>query len=206
MKEVIDIQTWNRKQIYEHFVQLANPFFGVVIPFDVTRAYQFSKENNISFFGKYLHDCMRAINAVDNLRYRIVDGEVVDFKTIHASPTILRDDKTFGFSYIKFDKELKEFLKNFEAEKQRVQNSNELYPPINGDDCIHCSALPWFHFSGHSEPTSGKLESIPELSFSKTEEKDGKLIMNVAINVNHALVDGYHIGLFSEKFQDFLNE
>ena len=29
--------------------------------------------------------------------------------------------------------------------------------------------------------------------------------MNVSISVNHALVDGYHVGEFSEKFQQFLN-
>jgi len=29
--------------------------------------------------------------------------------------------------------------------------------------------------------------------------------MNVSISVNHALVDGYDVGLFSEKFQGFLN-
>ena len=39
----------------------------------------------------------------------------------------------------------------------------------------------------------------------KIFEIDNKLIMNVAINVNHALVDGYHVSLFSEKFQEYLN-
>ena len=29
--------------------------------------------------------------------------------------------------------------------------------------------------------------------------------MTVAISVNHALMDGYHIGIFNDKFQEFLN-
>ena len=29
--------------------------------------------------------------------------------------------------------------------------------------------------------------------------------MNVGISVSHALVDGYHVGLFVEKFQENLN-
>jgi chloramphenicol O-acetyltransferase type A len=81
-----------------------------------------------------------------------------------------------------------------------------LYPPEEYRlDCIHCSAMPWFNFAGHKEPVSGHKDSIPKFAFSKAVEIDNKLMMNVAINVNHALVDGYHIGLFSEKYQDYLN-
>lgn len=32
-----------------------------------------------------------------------------------------------------------------------------------------------------------------------------KLMMNIALNVNHTLVNGYVILLFSEKFQYYLN-
>ncbi len=204
MKE-INIESWNRKRLYTHFRQLKDPYFGVVIPFDVTKAYKFSKAQNVSFFVKYLHDCMKAINAVDNFRYRIIDDKVVDFDVIHASATITRKDNTYGFSYITFNENLEQFVINFNKEKERIQNSDELYPPVNGQDCIHCSALPCFSFSGHKEPSSGQLESIPELAFSKVEETNGKLIMNVSIHVNHALIDGYHVGLFAEKFQNNLN-
>lgn len=202
----INIDTWNRKQLYHHFRALKDPYFGVTIPFDVTKAYKFSKENNISFFGRYLHDCMRAINAVDNLKYRIIDDKVIEFNVIHSSATIMRDDKTFGFSFINYSEDINQFLKHIETEKQRIQNSTNLYPPVNSQDCIHCSAMPWFTFTGHKEPQSGLLDSVPKLAYSKTYQQDGKLMMNVAINVNHALADGYHVSLFSKKFQEYLNQ
>ena len=201
----IDLNTWNRKQHYEHFCQLTDPFFNVVIPVDVTKAYSFSKENKISFFARYLHDCMRAINGVENFKYRIEDDKVVVHDTIHVSPTMMRVDKTIGFSWVEFDERLEIFTKNIEAEKHRILNSTDLFPPTNRLDCIHCSAMPWLHFSGHKEPFSGALDSVPKLAFSKVNQEHGKMIMNVSITVNHALVDGYHVGLFAEKFQDYLN-
>lgn len=203
--KIINLDTWNRKLIYKHFMQLKDPYFGVVIPFDVTKAYKNAKEKNISFFVKYLHDCMKAINTVDNFRYRLVDDKIVDYETINASATIMREDKTFGFSFINYNKDLKLFINNFEKEKARIQSTEDLYPPINGQDCIHCSALPWFQFLGQKEPSSGQIESVPEIAFSKAQELNGKLMMNVSVNVNHALVDGYHVGLFAEKFQFHLN-
>lgn len=203
---IIDINTWNRKQHYEHFSALADPYFAVTIPFNVTKAYTFSKENNISFFAKYLHDSMRVINSIENLKYRIEDNNVVEYEVIHASSTIMRKNNTFGFSFIDYNEDLNVFIKNIENEKRRIINSSDLYPPKNGLDCIHCSAMPWLNFSGHKEPVSGILDSVPKLAFSKASKVGNELIMNVSINVNHALVDGYHIGLFSDKFQEFLNQ
>ncbi len=204
--KIIDINTWNRKQHYLHFCGLKDPYFAVTIPFNVTKAYKFSKENNISFFAKYLHDCMKAINAINNFRYRIEDGKVIDYETIHASATIMRSDKTFGFSFIEYHNDLNIFVKNIKNEKERIENSTALYPPQNGVNCIHCSAIPWFHFSGHKEPVSGELDSVPKIAFSKISEVNEELMMNISINVNHALVDGYHVGLFSEKLQEYLNQ
>ena len=203
--KILDINTWNRKRHFDHFNALADPYFGVTIPFNVTKAYKYSKQNNISFFGKYLHDCMKAINSIENFKYRIENDEIVIHDNIHASATLIRSDNTFGFSFINYDDDLMTFLKNIEKEKERIENSEELYPPNNTLDCIYCSALPWFSFTGHEEPVSGIRESVPKFGFAKVEQKEGELLMNVSISVNHALIDGYHLGLFSEAFQKNLN-
>jgi len=186
-------------------MSLSDPYFGVTIPFDVSKAYHFSKSNKLSFFGRYLHDCMKAINAVDNLKYRIIDNEVIAYDTIHASATLMRTNKTFGFSFIEFNADLMAFISNIEKEKARIESSDDLYPPQNSLDCIHCSAMPWLNFSGHKEPVSGVVDSVPKLAFSKISETDNKIMMNVAVSVNHALADGYHLSLFAEKFQYYLD-
>lgn len=185
---------------------LSDPYFGVTIPFDVTKAYHFSKSNDISFFGKYLHDCMQAINAIENLKYRIIDNNVIAYETIHASATLMRSNKTFGFSFIEFNADLMVFLSNIENEKSRIESSENLYPPKNSLDCIHCSAMPWLNFSGHKEPVSGVVDSVPKLAFSKISKTNNKIMMNVAVSVNHALADGYHVALFADKFQYYLNK
>lgn len=204
--KVLDINSWNRKQHYDHFSNLMDPYFAITVPFDVTKAYRFSKEKNISFFAKYLHDCMKAINEIPSLKLRIVDGNVVEFDTIHASATLMRGDNTFGFSFIDFHDDLGVFINNILLEKNRIKNSTALFPPKNGLNCIHCSAMPWFNFTGHKEPVSKQVDSVPKIAFSKVIETNNMMSMNVSISVNHALVDGYDIGLFSERFQYYLTK
>jgi chloramphenicol O-acetyltransferase type A len=205
LKKELDIDRWNRKHHFNHFNALADPYFAVTIPFDVTLAYKKSKDTGSSFFAIYLHDCMKAINAVENFKYRIVDNQVFEYGVIHASATLSRADNTFGFSFINFSESFKEFNTNIQNEKQRINDSTELYPPVNGLNCIHCSALPWFSFTSQKEPFSGIKDSVPKFAFSKTYKKNDLLMMNVGVHVNHALIDGYHVGQFAERFQTNLN-
>ena len=201
----LDIQTWNRRQHFAFFNTFQDPFFAVAAPMDVTKAYDFAKASGNSFFAVYLHDCMKAINAVEAFRYRIEnDTEVVVHEVIHASATILRPDKTFGFSFIDYDANFEVFAQNVAQEKERILHSDDLFPPKNTEDCVFASALPWVHFTGHKEPFHGKKESVPRLAFSKMEVVDGKKMMTVSVSVNHALMDGYHVGQFTEKFQENL--
>lgn len=205
MKKKLDLGSWNRKHHFNHFNALADPYFAVTIPFDVSLAYKKSKDTGSSFFAIYLHDCMKAINAVENFKYRIVDNQVFEYDVIHASATLSRADNTFGFSFINFSESFQEFNTNIQKEKQRINDSTELYPPVNGLNCIHCSALPWFSFTSQKEPFSGIKDSVPKFAFSKTYKKNDLLMMNVGVHVNHALIDGYHVGQFAERFQTNLN-
>ncbi|WP_046757002.1 CatA-like O-acetyltransferase [Kordia jejudonensis] len=201
----LNIDTWNRKQHFEFFNTFKDPFFAVAAPMDVTKAYHFAKATGNSFFAVYLHDCMKAVNSVEAFKYRIEnEHEVVIHDHIHASPTIMRPDKTFGFSFIDYDADFEIFAQNIKAEKDRIFNSTDLFPPKNTEDCVFCSALPWVGFTGHKEPFHGKKESVPRIAFSKMEAKKDKKIMTVSVSVNHALMDGYHVGQFTEKFQENL--
>lgn len=207
MKSYLNIENWNRKEHYEHFKSLKDPFFGLTAKVDVTKAYQWSKSTKKSFFVVYLHACMKAINSVENLRYRIEEDKIAVYDKINVSATILRPNKTFGFSYIEFENEFEEFHKNFILEKQRIFNTANLFPPKYSDACIYCSAIPWVNFTANKEPISGiENESIPKLSFGKAEKVHDKFLMSVSIQVNHSLVDGYHLGEFYEIFQSELNK
>ena len=202
----LDIENWNRKEHFEFFTQFDDPYFAVTVDLDVTHAYNYSKQENLSFFLLYLYACMKAVNSVENFKYRIHKDKVVIYDVIHASATILREDTTFGCSFIHFDQDFSVFKSNFEAEKKRILTTTDLFPAQNTDDCIYCSAMTWFNFSGHKEPLFGvKKESVPKLAFGKFIKKGKKLMMPVAIAVNHALVDGYHVGLFVESYQKTLN-
>jgi chloramphenicol O-acetyltransferase type A len=52
---------------------------------------------------------MVAINTVEELKLRIVDGKVILFDEVHVGGTIGRPDGTFGFSFFHYSPDFKTF-------------------------------------------------------------------------------------------------
>ncbi|MGC4041843.1 MAG: chloramphenicol acetyltransferase [Flavobacterium sp.] len=207
--KIIDVQSWNRKEHFEFFSKMASPYFGIVTEVDCTKAYETCKEKNLSFFAYYLHKSMVAVNAVEELKYRIVDDAVVAFDTIHAGSTIGREDGTFGFIFVNFTPDFDAFNKELQQEILEVKNSTGLR--LNNDDIkkslIRHSTIPWNPFSGLLHPTNlDKTESVPKITFGKFSIREGRKYLPVSIEAHHGLVDGFHISKYLAEFQLQLNK
>jgi chloramphenicol O-acetyltransferase type A len=207
MKHKLDIDSWNRKEHFNFFKNFDAPYYGVTIRLDCTHAFKTAKLLGISFYSYYLHRVLTAVNTIPNFRYRIENDEVFEYHRINASTTVLREDHTFGFSNMRFSKDLKEFDNIVKAETRRVKNATGLLTAPNAIDAIHFSALPWIDFSSISESTDSRSgDSCPKFAVGKLIDEDGKKSMPFAVHVHHALVDGYHLGIFLDKVQELMNE
>ncbi len=204
----INLSTWKRKQHFEFFSQFEEPYFGLTVTVDVTIAMQKAKEKGVSFFQYYLHKCILAANQIENFRYRITpDNEVIIHDHIGASATIMRPNKTFGFSYIPYAEDFDVFAQIVQKEIDRIQQSDALFPDENPDSVIHYSAIPWLDFTSLTHARMFKRrDSVPKISFGKVTLQDEKKTMPVAVYVHHGLIDGLHISRFTTLFQDLLNE
>jgi chloramphenicol O-acetyltransferase type A len=207
VKQKLNLNTWNRKEHFQFFKQMEEPFFGITTRIDCTKAYAKSKELGVSFFTYYLHKTLIAVNANTNFRYRIIDDEIYIFDTIDASATIFREDKTFGFSLIEYNENLTAFAEIAKREIERVKNTTGLITRDFEINLIHFSAVPWVDFTSYSHARSFSwLDSCPKISFGKLVEENNKKTMAMAIHVHHGLMDGYHVGEFVSLFQEMMDE
>ena len=185
---------------------MEEPFFGITTRIDCTKAYAKAKELEVTFFTYYLHKTLVTVNSLAPFRYRIIDNEVYVYDTIDVSATILRDDKTFGFSLMEYVPDLYEFAEITQKEIARIQNTPGLITRDFSDNLIHFSALPWIDFSSYSHARGFSFnDSCPKISFGKMVEENGQKTMAMAVHVHHALIDGYHVGEFVTLFQELMN-
>lgn len=209
MKTLLDLENWARKEHFLFFKEFEEPFFGLTLEIDCTKAYATAKELGTSFFVYYLHKTMVAVNTIECFRYRINDDAVYIYDTIDVSATILREDTTFGFSLIEYAPDFKIFAANAFQEIERIQNTSGLLTrEFPNDNLIHFSAVPWINFTSVSHARSYTFpDSCPKISFGKMMlDNDGKRTMSMSIHAHHGLMDGYQVGQFVDCLQELMNQ
>lgn len=203
MFQEIDIENWNRRNLYEYFKDYDDPFFNITVNFDVTELYHFCKAERVPFSLANLFYSLETANGIREFKIRLLDGKLVEFDEIHATQTILQDNETFSFCYFELKPNLREFaeigkrqiakyksLNTFDVEKERV-------------DLIYYSVNPWFSFTSFKHARCfDNTNTIPKIVFGKFFEDGKKLIMPVSVEVNHAIMDGLHVGKFCNSLQE----
>lgn len=206
MKTQLDIAQWARKDHFHFFRKFEEPFFGITLQLDCTLAYHKAKEMKSSFFLYYLHKSLVAANAIEPFRYRISGEEVFVFDQVNASPTINRPDGTFGFAYLEYHESFEVFHAAADGVIGQVRSGTGLVPAVSGENVIHYSSIPWINFTSLSHARSFSFpDSCPKISFGKMTEQNGQRSMPVSVHVHHALMDGFHVGEFTELFQQLMN-
>lgn len=202
--KVIDVESWNRKEHFEFFSKMKSPYFGFTTEVDCTKAYDKAKREGHSFYAVYLYKSMVAINTVDELKLRIVDGQVILYDEVHVGGTIGRADGTFGFSFFHYSQDFETFNERLQEEIKSVQNSTGLgisndVLPINH---IRHTTIPWNSFTTILHPTNfDPKESIPKIAFGKFTIREGKKYLPVSIEAHHGLADGIHLAKYVEEFE-----
>jgi len=209
VKTLLDIENWPRKEHFLFFKQFEEPFFGLTVEIDCTKAYATAKQLGTSFFVYYLHKTIVAVNTIESFRYRIVDDSIYIYDRIDVSATIMREDQTFGFSLIKYSPHFEVFAANTFQEIERIQNTSGLFTrEFKEINVIHFSAVPWVNFTSLSHARSYTFpDSCPKISFGKMIiGNDGKRTMSMSIHAHHGLMDGFHVSHFIDCFQELMNQ
>jgi chloramphenicol O-acetyltransferase type A len=199
----LDLETWNRKFHFHFFKNYDNPFFSITVNIELTDLYFFTKKNQFSFFLTSLFASIKAANEIENFKYRIVDNEVVIHDKIDAGSTYLYDDNTFGFIYFEYFESFKLFYENGKKQIEICKNKKDMAAREgNRTDEIHYTVVPWVSFTALQHATNyGTSDSIPRIAFGKYFWQNEKLLMPVALEIHHSLVDGFHVGQYFSHFE-----
>lgn len=210
MYEKIDLQSWNRKDIFSFFENMSNPFYVVSFRQNVTKLYDFVKKNNLSFYYSLVYLCTRAVNEINAFHYVIKNGEIYRIDRRDPSFTDLRSgSENFYIVTLSAKNSIFEFNK---AAKARSMNQTKFIDQDSETDTlIYFSCLPWIDITAITNERDlladdAKDDSVPRISWGKYIEKDGRKELGISIELNHRLVDGVHIGMFAEKLSNLIDE
>lgn len=203
----IDIENWKRKEHYQFFGRMDYPQYNICMNLDVTNFVRFTRQNRLSFYYSMIFASTSVMNQMDEFKYRIRDGKVVLHDALHPSFTDMHPgDDLFKFLLVEMEDSLLDFVNKSKA-KNHAQTA---YFPLDElaarDDLVYITCLPWVSFTHLSHTISlNREDAVPRVSWGKYFEENGRMLLPFSIQVNHAFVDGLHVGRYVEKLQEYLD-
>lgn len=205
MKQIIDLNNWDRANLFQHFNSCTNPFIFITSEIDITKLYKFAKNNKLSMYASITFFILDCVNNIDEFRYRIDKNNIVLYDKVNANFTDNNNGNNIFFFTVNSNNNLIEFNKKYKKIKKDCILNNKTYSKKEYDlNEIWVSCSPWLKYNSIIPPYDQSY-SIPQFIWDKFEKKDDKITTNLMIMVHHGFLDGYQIGEFLKMLQDKLN-
>lgn len=208
MTQLLDIEHWHRREVFNLFREYDNPFFNVAANVDVTALLKLTRDKtSVPFALAYHFLSLKAANEIESFRYRLRGDQVIVHERIHGASTLLLDNQSFKFYHFAFDEDFQQFQIGAKAALARARaTADSLDNQPARDDLIYYSVLPWISFTSFSHARKwDRQESIPKIVFGKYFSAGEAVLMPLSVEVHHALMDGLHVGQYFEKVQEYFS-
>jgi len=197
---VIDLASWPHRRAYEAYRRLDYPHFNLTANVDVTAFTPAVKERSVSFTIAVAYTLARVANELQPFRLRIRGEQVVEHERVNPSFTVLLEDEQFSFCTVEYDSDLRAFAAAAANRIEFVRQHPTLKDDAEQDNLLYMTSIPWVPFTAMQHPIHmHPADSVPRLSWGMVFEQLSRLQMPLSVQVNHALMDGLHVGRFYEQ-------
>lgn len=204
--EIMDLSTYPRQEHFRYFAAMANPYVGTAVETDITDLLSCCHRQGLPFFLTLLYCVGRAANAVPELRQRVIGGQIVQYDHCDTSHTVLHPDGTYAYCRLNCMQPFADYLPTAQSLHEQAKHSGNLDDGEDGDSLLFISTLPWVHYTSLTQPTPTPADSNPRITWGKYVTAGGRTTLPMTLLVNHALVDGMHIGAFYEALEKEMNQ
>lgn len=197
---VIDKDRWLRKAHYEFFEPMSHPFYALTFPVDVTALRAYTKARGLSFYLSMVWLVTKAMEDVDAFHYRDRNGTIVRHDALIPSFTDLKPgSELFQIVTLDAGNDLADFCTRAraQADAQPAPFLPEAGDAWDADQLVYFTCLPWFPITAlTNERNVDPSDTVPRASWGRWEERDGRTVLSLSLELNHRLLDGWHVGQF----------
>lgn len=203
---LIDMETWERAEHYKYYKNIIKARYTLCNNIDITHLLPQVKSRGLKFYPVFIHILMQVVNSTREFRMAYdSEGRLGYYDVCHPSYTVFHnDDKTFSDIWTEYSPKFCDFY-------QASVNDMEKYKDVKGvkakpgkpDNFSPVSCVPWLSFTGYASDTYAESQMMfPIHLMGRYFEENGKILMPLAVSVNHAVADGYHTCKFLNDVQE----
>lgn len=202
--KIIDIDSWERKEYFEHYFSSVPCTYSMTVKIDITKI----KALGQKLYPTMLYYLTRVVNNHEEFRMSFDEfGRLGVFDKMSPCYTIFhKDSETFSNiwteyldDYESFCMEFNQDIGNYGFVKQMEAKPNA---PVN---TFPVSMIPWTSFEGFNlNLQKGYNYLLPIFTMGKYYKESGKYILPLAIQVHHAVCDGFHVCRFVNELRELV--
>ncbi|MFD2114193.1 type A chloramphenicol O-acetyltransferase [Paenibacillus yanchengensis] len=203
--QTINIDTWYRKPYFEHFLHTTPATFSMCANVEISYLLTKARTANVNFYPMFLYMVTKIVNAHSEFRMDWKeDGQLGYWDKMMPSYTIFHNNsKLFSNLWTIYDEDFSVFYANYLEDISVYGAIETLHPkpnaPKNG---VPISCIPWTSFTGFNlNIANGSSYLLPIITSGKFFQDGEKILLPLAVQVHHAVCDGYHASLFFNEFQ-----
>lgn len=203
----IDKQSWPRRDHYDFFAPMSDPFYTLSFPVEVTALRNCCKARGLSFYHAMVYGVTKAMESVEAFHYKDRQGEIVYHERLVPSFTHLESgSELFRIITLDAGDDMADFCRRTRAQAA-AQTEFITQGPWDEDALIYFTCLPWFPLTSlTNEKDLRPWDSIPRAAWGRWEEQGARTCLNLSLELNHRLLDGVHVGRFYEALVRWMEE
>lgn len=203
---IINKETWDRKEYFEHYFSDIPCTYSMTTKLDITKL----KNSSRKLYPTMLYLISKVVNNNDEFRISFdMNGQLGIFDEMLPCYTVFHQDtKTFSNIWTEYSDDYDTFCKLYEKDMEMFGSVKRMIAkpniPINN---FSVSMIPWTTFDGFNlNLQKGYNYLLPIFTMGKYYEENGRYFLPLAIQVHHAVCDGFHISNFINELQLLLEE
>lgn len=201
----IDMNAWKRKLYYEHYLHKVKCTFSMTANIDITLLRAELKSRGIKLYPALIHMLSTVVNRHREFRMAHDSaGNVGYWESMSPNYTIFHaDDKTFSSIWTPYHEDFHAFYMSYLADQGEYGGIKHFTPkPHEPANTFPISSVPWVSFTGFNlNIYDDGTYLVPIFTFAKYFSQADRIMLPLAVQMHHAVCDGYHASLLFQELQ-----
>ncbi len=203
--ELIDRQTWKRKAYFKHYFSDVPCTYSMSVKLDITEIIV----RGMKLYPAMIYCLTSIVNRHKEFRTAIDDEMRLGIfdEMIPCYTVFNKGNECFSNIWTECTGGYESFLKEYEKDVFKYGECETFEgKPDAPQNCFPVSMIPWASFEGFNlNLQKGYTYLLPIFTMGKYYEENGRYIIPLAVQVHHAVCDGFHVCRFINELQEMIN-
>ncbi len=201
---IINRDTWERKEYFEHYLSAVPCTYSMTVKLDITNI----RQKGLKLYPTMLYLLTTAVNQHEQFRMALNDrNELILYSDMEPCYTVFhKETETFSNIWTKYSKNYETFCRRYEEDIERYGNIKQFTAKPNlPENSFTVSMIPWTAFDAFNLNVPDFKYLTPIFTIGKYVEDNEHFYLPLAVQVHHAVCDGFHVCRFINELQAHIN-